>query len=777
MWAKPRALVVAGLFLGVLPAASAAGGPNEAFCVAERGREAASAIVIPASPTPSQRYAAEEFRTFTERLTGVKLAIAEGAPPQGAKRLVRLVPWTAEGEDAFRLTAKAGELEIAGGTRGILYGVYEVLEKFGGCRWYSSWCEKIPHLEAFTVPAGFRDQQKPAFHYRLTSWHDIRDGGMDHSYDFTARCRVNGSPRLGPKHGGPIYRFGAGLGTCHTFNRLLPLKDYAQTHPEYYALRNGKRCLTYSTAQPCLSNPDVLRIVTSNMLALIRSDPSAGYYGVSQNDNFNYCQCPNCQKIDAEEGSHAGTVIRFVNKVAEAVEREYPKAIVETLAYQYSRKPPKFARPRDNVMICLCSIECDFSRPIPASDHPQNVSFCSDIVGWGGMAKHLYVWDYTVNFPNYLHQFPNFAALQGNLKFFRDNRVTEMFEQGCGDGRRAYFAAWKGYLLTRLMWNPDLDVAALEKDFFEGFYGKEASAYILAYYHETIRRELAQAAKGHHHRGIFERAMKAPFDHEFYDWAEGLWAKAIAASASAPKIQRENVWLSSLFIDYARALWGVPLDLTGATSLAASVEKRRKAALKVLEAMKVDSSIHLAEWPQHNRIRIDSIKEAAKPIDLKGTAPGEVEEWAMRVGNPNHAVVVEDPRAGNGRAIKFFNTHYEWSSSLGIESLRFKPNTTYRVRVRVRVEKDAAATEGCAFWTGLYDYAARKGVLHLEPALKNVKSAEYEWYDLGTAVPRKGESVWFGPPRFPKGGKSPIKAVYLDKVAFIEVPASAPAME
>ena len=125
----------------------------------------------------------------------------------------------------------------------------------------------------------------------------------------------------------------------------------------------------------------MLRIVTSNVLARIRKDPGASFYGVSQNDWYNYCTCPACKALDDAEESHAGSMIAFVNQIAEAVEKEFPEVTIETLAYQYTRKPPKTIRPRANVMPCLCTIECDFSFPITASAFKENRAFMDDIRG------------------------------------------------------------------------------------------------------------------------------------------------------------------------------------------------------------------------------------------------------------------------------------------------------------------------------------------------------------------------------------------------------------
>ena len=83
---------------------------------------------------------------------------------------------------------------------------------------------------------------------------------------------------------------------------------------------------------------------------------------ISQNDWHGYCECEKCRALDEHEGTHAGTLIHFVNAVAEEVEKEHPDILIETLAYQYTRKPPRHVRPRRNVVTRLCSIECSLRR-------------------------------------------------------------------------------------------------------------------------------------------------------------------------------------------------------------------------------------------------------------------------------------------------------------------------------------------------------------------------------------------------------------------------------
>ena len=73
---------------------------------------------------------------------------------------------------------------------------------------------------------------------------------------------------------------------------------------------------------------------------------TASIFSVSQNDTFNNCQCEQCKAVDDAEGSPAGSLLKFVNAVAESIEKDHPKIRIDTLAYQYTRKPPKTIRPR-----------------------------------------------------------------------------------------------------------------------------------------------------------------------------------------------------------------------------------------------------------------------------------------------------------------------------------------------------------------------------------------------------------------------------------------------
>src|SRR4030042_996518 len=100
--------------------------------------------------------------------------------------------------------------------------------------------------------------------------------------------------------------------------------------------------MTSDYTQLCLSNPDVLKIITERIRKKMRENPEYLIYDVSQNDGAEPCQCDKCQAIVKKEGSESGIMIWFVNQVAEAIEEEFPDKFIGTLAYRYQRTAPTY---------------------------------------------------------------------------------------------------------------------------------------------------------------------------------------------------------------------------------------------------------------------------------------------------------------------------------------------------------------------------------------------------------------------------------------------------
>ena len=444
------------------------------------------------------KYAADELQHFILEMCGASLPVQTVLAANGdyeillgrGKHLDRhgiSADWESLGEEGYTVRASEHTVLLAGNTpRGTLYAVYDFLYQLG-CRFFSSDCSVIPK----TLRLVFREQdktEKPAFESREAYWRDAFDG------DFAVRNRMNSNKAdISIRQGGRMkfYNF------HHSFEDLVPPDKYFDKHPEYFSMVDGQRLKNRS--QLCLTNPDVARIAAESVKKWIRENPDCRVFSVAQNDWYNYCTCPACAAADEEEGSHSGTMIRFVNQVADEVGREYPDVLIHTFAYQYTRKAPRFVRPRDNVIVRLCSIECCFAHPldgslreplnapVPEEKHPQcaalhETAFLDDLRAWSRITPRLYVWDYVTQFHNYLMPMPNFDALDKNLRLFRDIGVKGVLEQGnFSHGGGGHLAELEAYLQARLMWNPDEDMESLMMDFLRGYYGTPAAPLVREY--------------------------------------------------------------------------------------------------------------------------------------------------------------------------------------------------------------------------------------------------------------------------------------------------------
>ena len=170
------------------------------FVVAERGAPPRTTIWCVNASSEVEKHAANEMRDYVRRITGVELPLSlEGERPSG--RVIQLSSGEFD-DDGFELAVEGDDLRIRGGARaGVLYGVYELLETYGGCGWFASGTEVVPEAEALSVPGDLRDRQIPDFVQRDTCATDV----MYHP-EFAAKLRFNGnlSCRAStPELGGP----------------------------------------------------------------------------------------------------------------------------------------------------------------------------------------------------------------------------------------------------------------------------------------------------------------------------------------------------------------------------------------------------------------------------------------------------------------------------------------------------------------------------------------------------------------------------------------------
>ena len=440
--------------------------------------------------------------------------------------------------------------------RAAVYGVYGLLERLGA-QFLAEDCEILPQITDWE-PMCF--SSRPDFAYRDLYWRGALDGR------FALQCRLNSARAdIAPEMGGKVsfYRY------SHTFEELVPPEKWFDSHPEYFSLVNGKRRREHS--QLCLTNPDVLEICIEGVRRWMREHPECRIFSVAQNDWYGYCECEHCQAIDRREESHAGALLAFVNAVADAVRDEFPDNRIHTFAYLYSRKAPRFLRPRENVIVRLCSIECCQSHPMGACrqaiggiDVENNAAdafalsgqaFTDDLADWAKIAPHLYLWDYTTNFSNYLQPFPNWHVMGENLRLFRRLGVEGVLEQGnYSPGKTSAFAPLRIYLLSRLLWNADADTDELIRTFVRGYYGPEAETGVL----QCL--SLMEGAASQNHMGIYDMPDAPYLEETLLIRADAALADALRRTADP--IRRERLERERLSFEYVQ-LARLSLDAPG----------------------------------------------------------------------------------------------------------------------------------------------------------------------------------------------------------------------
>lgn len=454
-------------------------------------------IVVNKNSSDLVFYSASELQHYLEQISEVKLPIVKANVQENTIVLSSNVDYQEEifadslrfaGTDGFLIKQVDNSLIIASvNGRGLLYGIYTFLEDQLGCRWYSSSVKKIPFSPTIILK-NIYNVQIPKIKYREVYYYDACDP------EFAAQLKLNGNAQKRGKTGENRYAIQggrhAGWGLwCHSLYSLVSPELFGR-HPEYFSLIDGKRAKPQEfNTQLCLSNPEVTGLIIKSLEEKMQdsvtdlpiwAEKEDYYWSVSQMDGTGNCECEECKKLDALDGSPMGSILHMVNRVA----KHFPDKKIGTLAYIYSRKAPQITIPEKNVAIQLCAIETGrdgINLPIRTSN--VHKSFRDDLVAWGKICNDIIIWDYEVQFQNLVCPFPNFEVMQDNIKYYTENNVSGIFCQGNRE-KGGEFCELRTYVLSKLLWNPDRNINNIIDDFMTGYYG-EAGKFIRRYFDLT----------------------------------------------------------------------------------------------------------------------------------------------------------------------------------------------------------------------------------------------------------------------------------------------------
>lgn len=458
-------------------------------------------ILIAENANPAEAHSAEVLKLHLQKICNCSFPIVRNQSNRpyisiGATRPARAIGRLDSklGEEGYEIHTRNRNLYfLADGPIGIVNASLAFLEEDLGIRWWGKQKTEThyPKSPNLSVTLASRSS-KPAFEYREPFFNAIQSKNY---YNHNRLRPSRGSGDIPKFSWQPYKQYPVGYET-HTFREFVPGSEFAQNHPEYYSEKNGKRKLptknNYGT-QLCLSNHEVASIVSRRAKKVLDKSPTATKIHISQNDGGGlFCDCDRCTQINQKEGSRSGSLIYFINRVADDLKKSHPDVKVVTFAYKETAKPPKNIRPRDNVIIELCT-DSHWATPLIPIEEDRN--FVSMVDGWNRLGANLYIWDYGVDFSHYISPLPNLDVMARNFRFYQRKGVQGVIVQGPYQGQnqgsdRALLKAW---VWGKLMWNPKMDAQALALEFNRAMYQNAAKP--LNQYNALMQRSWEQYHK------------------------------------------------------------------------------------------------------------------------------------------------------------------------------------------------------------------------------------------------------------------------------------------
>lgn len=487
-----------------------------------------------------------------------------------AKQVGVVIPRETFDDDTVFIQVKGNYVFLDGGKRGVLYAVYEFLERFLGVRFYASNLFKTPYasnldLDDVTIV------YTPPFKIRNVYCYQARN-----SREFCARLRLNVSaqPNMLEPYGGSL---DFAKPECHTtFPCYVNPNDPEigiDVHPEYFAydVATGKRVGKHYPTSPtskwgegeiCWTHPDVIDIITQKLKKIILQNPDKSIFSVSMNDYSVFCQCPRCTQIALQHGKDGeprwiAPILFALNVVGKRIKewQKTEKAVanrtifIETLAYHQANEPPIDMTVEDNVIIRYCAKDCYYHN-LDDETCIVNGKSRSQIQDWNKITDNLFIWDYCENYALPIAHTSILKVVQSRMQYYATHKVVGIFNEYCEKENVGTLYQVKEYLFARLLWNPFINFEQEFDEAMEFFYGN--SAQYLSKVEQLFLHSLDDCASqiqstgqdngfGFHLPSTY-CLEKIYFSDDFLQQSEQLFAQALQVENNADvkfRVQRE----------------------------------------------------------------------------------------------------------------------------------------------------------------------------------------------------------------------------------------------
>ncbi len=301
-------------------------------------------------------------------LTPITVELAEYPP--GAD------PYDAELAQGFEVEASGERIALRAHTSvGLGNAIYYLLDAWG-CRFVMPGAigECIPTQDRLAVPEGVT---------RFSPRSDLAVECVGKGGDLGAWYRRN----MGDWHHWLT-------GQHYWLHAISPEKEF-EDHPEWFALTGGERRPT----QLCTSNPEVIARMIEVAKRHLGESPQRMSFPMDPADSLDYCQCEDCQALDAPgeftRGSPSVTdrVLAFANEVAEGIREDFPDQHVALYSYWSHSDLPLRVKPAENVVVIVCRSSHCLVHLTPTKACPTS-DFHGFLREWRKLTPNIYSYEY-----------------------------------------------------------------------------------------------------------------------------------------------------------------------------------------------------------------------------------------------------------------------------------------------------------------------------------------------------------------------------------------------
>ncbi len=644
------------------------------------------------------------------------------------------------GLDGILLKTIGNSIIISGqGDRGKLYAVYEFLERYSNIKFWTQSDISYPKKSKFSLK-NFDYQFTPAFKYR--AYYDFE---ANNSAEFATIMRLNGHFQpLNGEWGDPIKV----LGWTHTFDQIVPVKKYFKTHPEWFSDPQNKNlpCSNRSKqpkgqeTQLCLTNSEMKKEFIKNLFSWIEKNKGFDYIAISQNDRGGFCNCEECNRIIKNEGSTSGLLIKFINDIAKEVKIKYPSKKIVTLAYNETEVAPLKIKPAENVIIQIAPINSDMFHPINSI---KNVSVKNNISKWSSISNELFYWGYNNNFSHELLPYPSLKRFGEDVNFLKQQKVSYVFFQGnILPNNYGYFNKMQTWVVSKLLWDPNLDINSLIKEFFLGYYG-ESGGDLLSYYLEVENSFKNSNSKlnAYHNDYTF-------ISDNILTRLNSLMNNAVKKSSSTGYKQRVleerksndylNIYLNRSSDEAKIAFFQQFKPYQGKQDLSSRSLTNYS---KVLETKTKSRSIANINWRNTKSI---TIQDDNLVLDKKGVVTGQS----------------SDNLASDKKAVYMKATTKAWSIQLPFKNNIINEGESYVISPSIRVDAKLRKLKDEFIYIGIYDNELKSNIILQKINLSKFISDNFQQLNLQSVKLNKNRLLYFS---FPKVYSEELK-LYIDKI-------------